>query len=135
AGALFGVPAERFNAEANYHHDDRQLPRSVRRLTLLSGTIGVIFGVLVFVVFPRGTGGAVFGQLQWKNSQALVGFTDDVSFQNVAKLQQNNEPVAYVTLSHNGKPVNGTEPLLLRGTTLDRYSGGTAPESRRYRWM
>ena len=134
AGALIGVPAEKFNPDPGMHQD-ASLPRSVRRLTVFAAAVGLVFGAVVFVVFPRGTGGAVFGQLQWKNSQALVGFTDDVSFQNVAKLQQNNDVVAYVTLEHNGQPVNGTEPLLLRGTTLDRYSGDSAPETRRYRWF
>jgi hypothetical protein len=65
-----------------------------------------------------------------------VGFSNEVNFQNIARIQQNNEPVAYVQLSHNQQPVNGTEPLLLRGTTFDTYSGISAIAPRfRYRWI
>ena len=44
-------------------------------------------------------------------------------FQNIAQIQQNDTPVAYVWLKHNDMPVRGGMTLLLRGVTVDTYLG------------
>ncbi len=73
----------------------------------------------------------MLGPPQFKASQVLVGFTDDVSFQNIARIQQNDTSVGNVSLWHNGKQVKGGIPLLLRGVTLDTYTGKDGG----YRWV
>ena len=134
ARIVLGIAPEKYDADTLLD-DQRELPRSVRRLTFCAATVGMVFAVVVFLFFPRVNGAGFFGQFQVKAAQALVGFSEEVSFQNVAKLQENNEPIAYVSLTHNGQPVNGTYPLILRGTTLDRYAGKQAPLTRRYHWI
>src|SRR5206468_8646023 len=65
----------------------------------------------------------------------LVGFSDQVSFQNIARIQQTDETVAWLALKHNGQPVQGTTTVLLRGTTLDAYHGNLFPgRGARYQW-
>ncbi len=122
AKSAFAVPEEKFSA-AMLRQDQRYLTRSMRRLTVVVSCVAIVFGVLVFLLFPRGTGAGLLGQLQIRANQTLVGFSDQVDFQQVAKIQQNTEIVAYVHVAHNGMPVDGTRTLLLRGVTLDRYSG------------
>lgn len=134
ARTVLGIAPEKYDADTLLD-DQRELPRSVRRLTFCAAVVGTIFAVAVFLFFPRVGGAGLFGQFQVKAAQALVGFSEEVSFQNVAKLQANDEPIAYVRLTHNGQPVNGTQPLVLRGTTLDRYAGQQAPSTRRYHWI
>lgn len=134
ARVVLGIAPEKYDADALLD-DQRELPRSVRRLTFCAAAVGMVFAVVVFLFFPRVNGAGLFGQFQVKAAQALVGFSEEVSFQNVAKLQANDEPIAYVSLTHNGQPVNGTRPLILRGTTLDRYAGQQAPSTRRYHWI
>ncbi|HEX5242508.1 MAG TPA: transglutaminaseTgpA domain-containing protein, partial [Tepidisphaeraceae bacterium] len=134
ARLVLGISPEKYDADTLLD-DQRELPRSTRRLTFCAAGVGAVFAVVVFLFFPRVNGAGFFGQFQGKAAQALVGFSEEVSFQNVAKLQANDEPIAYVSLTHNGQPVNGTQPLVLRGTTLDRYAGKQAPSTRRYHWI
>lgn len=122
AKAAFAVPEEKFSA-AMLRQDQRYLTQSMRRLTTVVSCVAIVFAVLVFLLFPRGTGAGLLGQLQFRQNQTLVGFSDQVDFQQVAKIQQNREIVAYVRVAHNGKPVDGTRTLLWRGVTLDRYNG------------
>jgi transglutaminase-like putative cysteine protease len=65
----------------------------------------------------------LLGPLQFKPSETLSGFTDNVSFQRIAEISQNTAKIAWVRVSKNGVLVHGSEPLLLRGLTLDVYSG------------
>lgn len=106
-------------------HDQQFLTRSMRRLTLLISGTAIAMSVLVFLFFPRETGANLLAPLQTKNTETLSGFSDSVSFQNIARIAQNNEVVAHVRVWHNGKPVSGTHTLWLRGTTLNVYHGGT----------
>lgn len=134
ARQAIGMPEEQLNP-ATLRQDQRYLTRSMQRLTALVAVFAIITAVLTFLFFPRGTGAGVLGPLQWRPSQTLTGFSDSVSFQNVAVLTQNPQPVAWVKLFKDGKPYHSSAPLMLRGLTLDRYSGsgdgsGVAP----YQW-
>jgi hypothetical protein len=113
---------------ATLRQDQRYLSRSMRRLTGLVSGVSITAAILVFLLFPRGTGAGLLGPLQMRITETLTGFNDNVSFQDVAKITQNNEVVAYVKVWKNDQPVAGTEQLLLRGGTLQEYGGleGTA---------
>ena len=86
--------------------------------------------VIVFIFFPRGAGAGMIGPVEFKPTQALVGFNDEVSFQGIAQIQQNETVIATVHLSHNGQLVRGGT-LLLRGVTVDSYGG----KAGRWRWV
>jgi transglutaminase-like putative cysteine protease len=103
--------------------DQRYLARSMRRLTGLIAVVAVAMAINVFLFFPRGTGANLLGPLQFKPSRALTGFSEQVGFEQVARITQNYAKVADVQVWHNGKPVDGTQPILLRGLTLDFYNG------------
>jgi protein-glutamine gamma-glutamyltransferase len=116
--------------ENTLRQDQRNLASSMRRLTVLISIVAVAMAVNVFLFFPRGTGANLLGPLQFKPSRALTGFSESVQFQQVARITQNTAKVADVKVWHNGKPVDGTAPLLLRGLTLDYYTGAGQPNSR-----
>jgi transglutaminase-like putative cysteine protease len=102
------------------------LSRSMRRLTWAISMFSLAVAVGVFLFFPRSTGASLLSALQFQNSQTLTGFSDEVNFQTVAKITQSDEVVAHVAVTKNGKPFISQAPLLLRGTTLDSYSGGSS---------
>lgn len=124
AKALLGLSEDKVPPET-LRQDQRYLGRSMRRLTLLVSTASIIMAVLVFLFFPRGSGANLLTPLQTRQSQSLTGFSDQVDFQNIARITQNTEPVAYVQLFRNDEPIRGTMPLLLRGRTYDVYTGST----------
>lgn len=103
--------------------DERFLPRSMRRLTVLVAAFGLSGAVVVFLFFPRDAGAGLFGQINFRPGQALTGFSEEVSFEQVARIAQSQELVAHVELLVNGEAVKGTRPLYLRGVTLDSYTG------------
>ncbi len=119
ATAAFPVNPDKLSPET-LRQDQRFLGKSMRRLTGAVAMVGVVFAVAVFVIFPRGPGGMLGPLQQFHNP--LTGFSDHVSFQSVAAITQSHERVAYVNLWHNDQLVQGTETLMLRGLTLDRYS-------------
>ncbi|HXE54410.1 MAG TPA: DUF3488 and transglutaminase-like domain-containing protein, partial [Tepidisphaeraceae bacterium] len=132
------VPQEKLSP-TTLRQDQRYLGRSMQRLTGMVAVFSVTFAVFVFVIFPRGTGGGMLGPMRTLHSTALTGFADQVEFQDVAKITQSHERIAFVKLFHNGKLVEGTQPLLLRGTTLDRYQqppqlGGVWQWTRSTQW-
>lgn len=134
AQAALGLPRQKFSP-ATLRQDQRYLPRSMWRLAITGTLVSIAFGVVVFVIFPRGATGSLLGPFQMRAVQALVGFSDEVNFQNIARIQQSNDTIAWVALKHNGKPVEGTTTLLLRGTTLDVYHGNLSGEkSTLYQW-
>jgi hypothetical protein len=111
----------------------------MRRLTFAVSAVAIFMAVAVFLLFPRETGAGLLGPLQFKPSETLSGFSDTVSFQRIAQISQNSAPIATVKVWKDGELVRGTEPLLLRGLTLDLYSGdddslGEARPSRRSRF-
>jgi transglutaminase-like putative cysteine protease len=115
------VPPELVNP-ASFRQDQRMLPRSMRRLTGLASVVSILFAVAMFLFFPRDAGPSILGQLQLQSRQALTGFSDRISFQQVARLLQNDEVVAHVAVTRDGRAVDN-EMLYLRGTTLDTYIG------------
>src|SRR3954471_14703486 len=107
--------------EATLRQDQRYLPRSMRKLAGLVSVVGIVAAVVVFLFFPRGSGAGMFGQLQIQRP-AMTGFSEQVSFNSITNITQSNDIVAHVQVWKNGTLVEGTEPLLLRGRTLDRYT-------------
>lgn len=130
ATAALPAQPDRVSPEA-LRQDQRHLGRSMRRLTGAVAAVGVAFAVGVFVVFPRGAGG-MLGPLQQFHANPLTGFSDRVQFQSVAAITQSHERVAFVRLWKDEQLVEGTQTLLLRGLTLDRY--GKPPGPRRAGW-
>jgi hypothetical protein len=111
---------------ARLRQDQRFLSRSMRRLTYAVSAVAIFMAVTVFLLFPRGTGAGMLGPLQFKPSETLSGFSDTVSFQRIAQISQNNTEVAWVKVWKDGMLQRGNEPLLLRGLTLDYYTGDNA---------
>lgn len=102
--------------------DQRHVGSSMRRLTALVSVFALFFGTLVFLVFPRGSGGGVLGQLNPRPNAALTGFSDRVSFEQINRIKQNDELVGHVSVRRDGAVVS-EQPLYLRGLTLDVYGG------------
>jgi transglutaminase-like putative cysteine protease len=118
--------------------DQRYLSSSMRRLTVLISVVAVAMAVNVFLFFPRGTGANLLGPMPLRPDRALTGFSEHVEFEQVARITQNYTHVADVKVWRNGRPVDGSQPLLLRGLALDYYNGkntegrwGRAP----YQWV
>jgi protein-glutamine gamma-glutamyltransferase len=121
AKAAMPVPAEKLSP-STLRQDQRYLPRSMRRLTALVAGVALATAVLVFLLFPRGTGAGLLGPMQSLRTVApLTGFSDQVTFQDVARITQSHETIAFVKLWHNDRLIEGTKTLYLRGLTLDRY--------------
>src|SRR4051812_10838754 len=125
---------------ATLRQDQRYLSSSMRRLTGLISAVAVVMAVVVFLFFPRGSGANLLGPLQFRPSRALTGFSEQVGFQQVARITQNFTRVADVQLWHKGPKdgtfqlVEGTQPLLLRGLTLDYYNGAADETAAAARW-
>lgn len=135
AKQAIGIPENRLNP-ATLRQDQRYLPQSMRRLTALVSAVAITTAVGTFLFFPRGTGAGLLSPLQWNPPQTLTGFSESVSFQNVARITQNTEEVAWVRLSRRGQPYRSPGPLLLRGLTLDRYTGsGDESGGNAYQWI
>ncbi len=104
--------------------DDQMLPRSMRRLTAVVTVVSLVMAVIVFLVFPRGSQGLIT-PVTGGYKAPLTGFSEEVNFDQVARITQNNDVVAYVKLFHmeqgSLQKVNGSQPLFLRGVTLDSY--------------
>jgi protein-glutamine gamma-glutamyltransferase len=114
--------------------DQRRLSGSMRLLTTMISIVSLGMGVVVFVFFPRGTE-EVFGRRLLTPPQAVTGFSDQMSLDEVAKIDQNDQVVAAVTVTHNGQPWGGTEPLLLRCMTLDQYTGEGNARLHPWQWL
>ena len=133
AKAAFPLPEEKITPAA-LRRDQRHLSRSMRRLTGFVATVAVALAVVVFLAFPRG-GSNMFAGMQLRSAQTLSGFSDQVNFEQVARITQNDRVVAHVELSRNGVPVTAAQqPLLLRGVTLDVYNSDTRSRTIS-RWM
>lgn len=135
AKRAFAVPPEQINP-STLRQDQRYLASSMRRLTAMVAMFSIIAAVATFLFFPRGPGEGVLAPMRWKPSETLTGFSDSVNFQNVAKITQNTQVVAWVSLTkENGEPAEREFPLYLRGVTLDTYSGdGSQANGVAYQW-
>ena len=115
--------------------DRRQLSASMRRLTGLISAYALVAAVAVFLFFPRGPGAGLFGQFQWKARNTLTGFSEQVNFQQVARITQNNDQVGTLRLVRHGQPAPSAGTLLLRGYTDDYYSGTSQADDRgQFQW-
>jgi protein-glutamine gamma-glutamyltransferase len=112
--------------------DQRRLSGSMRLLTAMVSIISLGMGVLVFLFFPRGD---PYGQHILTPQQAVTGFSDQMSLDEVAKIDQNDQIVAAVKVTQNGQPWGGTEPLLLRCMTLDQYTGIENTRMHPWQWL
>ena len=130
ARAAQTLPDEKINA-ATLRQDQRYLPRSMRRLTGLVSVVSLVCAVVVFLFAPRGMGSGMFGRLQLRQPEVLQGFSDEVQFNQVAKITVNTTPVATVRVEHKGKLVE-MGSLRLRGATFNHYSQGKNDE---WHWM
>ncbi|HEY1683826.1 MAG TPA: DUF3488 and transglutaminase-like domain-containing protein [Tepidisphaeraceae bacterium] len=106
---------------ATLRQDQRFLGSSMRRLTALVAGVAIAAAVIVFIFFPRMTGAGMLGNIQFHPAETLTGFSDKISFEDVAKISRNDDKVADVQVRHNGRLVDGTQVLYLRGVTLNDY--------------
>jgi len=113
--------------EGPLRQDQKHLGRSMRRLTGLVACFALFWAVLVFLFFPRNAGAGMLGQLQWKPEKTLTGFSEQVSFQKVAEISQNNDVVGTVKIWKGSEIQTFHEPIYLRGVTHDYYT-------RDYQW-
>jgi len=120
--------------EGPLRQDQKHLSRSMRRLTGLVACYALVWAVLVFLLFPRNTGAGLFGQFQWKPKEAKTGFSEEVSFQQVAKIAQSDEVMGTVKIWKDDQLQSYTEPILLRGTTHDYYNGSDDSDHAAYQW-
>jgi uncharacterized SAM-binding protein YcdF (DUF218 family) len=121
AREIYQQPADQ--ADPPPIQDQRDLPRSMRRLTGLISLAGIATAVLVFLFFPRGSGQPLFGPLQPRVAMALTGFSDRVDFQKIAQITPNGDVVARVELYYKNEKITQARELLLRGSVLDAYTG------------
>jgi hypothetical protein len=133
ARAALALPEEQVSPE-RLQQDQRYLSRSMRRLTAFVAGVSILLAVGVFLFFPRGSGANMLSPLQFHPAQALTGFSDQVDFQKVAQITQNTEVMAYVRVWKNDEPVAGGQTLLLRGTTLEHYTGDDDSIGGRWQW-
>lgn len=115
--------------------DQRFLPRSMRRLAGVVSGVSIAAAVAVFLLFPRGSGAGLIGNLAFNKGQAMTGFNDTVDFQDVARITQNDAQVAWVTIRKNRQPWGGPgEVIYLRGSAPDTYVSD--PNDReRWKWF
>ena len=64
----------------------------------------------------------------------MTGFSEQVNFQQVARITQNNDQVGTVKVTRDGKVGPLAGPLLLRGYTDDYYSGDNDTNRGAYQW-
>jgi protein-glutamine gamma-glutamyltransferase len=134
----YPIPPDRLNP-ATLEQDRRQLPSSMRRLTVLIASVGIVMAILVFLFFPRGAGQGMFNPVQLRASEALTGFTDQVSFNKVAQITRSADVVARVQVfkqlpGGNEEQQTSPGPLLLRGSALDVYSGSAGADRGNWLW-
>src|SRR5215217_1435738 len=121
AKAAFALPEEKISP-GRLRQDQRFLSRSMRRLTGIVSAAAIATAVIVFLFFPRGTGANMLAPMQFRAGQALTGFSDNVNLDQVARITQNNQEVAFVHVWKNEEKWGGRgETLLLRGVTLRNY--------------
>ena len=133
ARSALALPEEKVGPE-RLRLDQRYLSRSMRRLTGFVSLVSIVLAVGVFLFFPRGSGASMLSPFQFRPSQALTGFSDQVDFQKVAQITQNAEIMAYVKLWKNDEAVAGGRTLLLRGATLEHYTGDDDSRGGRWQW-
>lgn len=125
--------SDRPPVEGALRHDQRHFSRSMRRLTALVSVIAIGSGVLVFVFFPRSKIAPALAMGSPARREAMTGFSERMGFEQVARITQNDDLVAQVSMMENGKPLQLGE-VYLRGLALDVYTGRSS-RSRQYSWQ
>jgi transglutaminase-like putative cysteine protease len=133
AKAALGPEISRWG-EGPLRQDQTNLARSMRRFTGLVATYALLSAVIVFLIFPRNTGAGIFGQFQWKPKDTKTGFSEQVSFQSVARIGQSDEVMGTVKVYLDGDVSPSRDALLLRGATHDHYSGQDTADHGAYQW-
>jgi transglutaminase-like putative cysteine protease len=106
--------------------------RSMSRLTSSVAVFALAIAVVVFLFFPRGRGAGVLFGAPLKPSQSMTGFSDQVSFRSVSRIQQNNAEVAWLRITRAGERLT-TGPIYLRGGVYFTYDA--RPDSpTRWQW-
>lgn len=121
AKQAMGLPDDQPPDAPQLRQSRQRLNSSMRRLTLVVSVAAGTCGVLVFLLFPRGAGARFLDGQQFRSSEAVSGFSGEVSFQEIARIRQNTTPVGYLEYLRDDRPVEGTETLYLRGNTVDLY--------------
>ena len=119
--SAYSLPPERLNPQI-LRHDQTHFVRSMRRLTILVSSVAIRMAVLVFLFFPRSSTPGLLMPMPPAAAVPLTGFSERVSFEQVARITQNPDVVARVTIEKNGRPISLGD-LYLRGLTLDVYTG------------
>jgi len=134
AKTAIGIDESRLDV-TTLKQDQRFLSRSMRRLTATVSSVAIVMALLVFLFFPRGTGAGIIGNMAFKPSQAMTGFSDQVSFQDVARISQNEATVAYVKITRDGVPWGGPGQIIyLRGSAPDVYVSDPT-DIDRWKWI
>lgn len=121
AKAAMPIPEEKISP-ASLRQDQRYLSSSMRRLTGLVAMFAMSSAVLVFLLFPRGSAAGLLGPMQsFRSASALTGFSDQVTFQDVARISENHDTIAFVKIWHDDQLEGGNQSFYLRGLTLDTY--------------
>ena len=134
ATAALGIREEEVLRASTIRQDQRFLPRSMRRLTVLTFSVAAVSAVMVFLMFPRGPAQGLLGQLQFPRGDALTGISEQEQFDRAGRVVENNEVVAHVFVWRNGRRVDGSEVLYLRGMTMDAYGPDPASPGQRQQW-
>ncbi|HEX8915662.1 MAG TPA: DUF3488 and transglutaminase-like domain-containing protein [Humisphaera sp.] len=109
---------------ATARRDRRRLNQSMRRLTAAVSVAGMVGAVLVFLLFPRGTGGATAGPFGGRPSRGTsVGLNNKIDYGRRERIAENQDPIAHVQVSNSrtGRWYASGDVLYLRQTTLERY--------------
>ncbi len=128
------APAIKKWGEGPLRQDQTRLSGSMRRFTLLVAAYALVSAVLVFILFPRNTGAGIFGQFQWRPEKTMTGFSEQVSFQTVARISQNDEQIGTVKVFLNDQVSPSSQTLLLRGLTHDYYNGSDNSDHAAFQW-
>jgi transglutaminase-like putative cysteine protease len=131
AGIVAGAAAAAAPIGQYPQPSDRQpMRRSLFRVTSILSVVGVACAIFMFFFFPRGASSGLIGPLQLNPNESLTGFSEHVNFQNVAMISQNTQTIAWVKVHRGSEPYQGV--LMLRGLTLDTYTGSGGEES--FQW-
>jgi transglutaminase-like putative cysteine protease len=133
AKAALSPAGERWGDTA-LKQDQRFLSKSMRRLTGLVAVYALVAAVLVFLLFPRGTGAGMFGEFRWKPQPAMTGFSEQVNFNQVARITENDEQVGTIKIWNGAQPQLFRGALMLRGVTHDYYNGTDDTEHAAFQW-
>lgn len=102
----------------------RHVAGHLRSLVFGLAVTGFAFGMGVFMLFPRGVGHGMIGELPSPQRDRRPGYTDEIDLFMGGRITDSRRAVMTVQLrDQEGRPFVEAEPVLLRGAALDRYEG------------